>query len=55
MYYLLLRNLSEVLEDKIKPEISQKQREELDWMVEAWREPCFPSGDGEDSTARKTH
>ena len=57
MYYFLLRDLSEVLEDKIKPEISQKlkQREELDCTVEAWREPCFPSGDGGDSTARKPH
>ena len=56
-YYFLLRDLSEVLEDKIKPEISQKlkQREELDCTVEAWREPCFPSGDGGDSTARKPH
>ena len=36
-YYFLLRDLSEVLEDKIKPEISQKlkQREELDCTVEA--------------------
>ena len=56
-YYFLLRDLSEVLEDKIKPEFSQKlkQREELDCTVEAWREPCFPSGDGGDSTARKPH
>ena len=56
-YYFLLRDLLEVLEDKIRPEISQKhkQREELYCTDEAWRAPCFPSEDGGDSVARKAH
>lgn len=44
-YYFLLRDLSEVLEDKITSKISQnlKQREEADCRAEAWRELCLPS------------